>query len=91
MTDEAINEELIRKPFVPLRLYLDDGRQFEVYNPSLCIVNFGSMYVARTDRPDSRLAADMDLISISHIARVELIPEDERAGGDTGPLRNAAV
>lgn len=77
---DALNTELMREPFVPLRLYLSDGRTYIVHNPGLCWINRGSVYIARVDRPNSRLMDDVDLISLRHIVSIEQIDgETQRA------------
>ena len=73
MLPEALNEKLSREPFGALRLYLSDGRTYIIHNPGPCWINRGSMYIARTDRPHSRLMDDVDLILLRHIVRIEQI------------------
>jgi len=70
MMPDTLNAELIREPFVPLRLFLSDGQTVMVHNPGLCWIERGSMYLARTDRPNSRIMDDVDLISLRHIVRI---------------------
>jgi len=82
MLPDALDAELSRKPFVPLRLFLADGRTIVIRNPGLCYINRGSVYIARVDRPDSRLADDLDLISLRHIVSIEQI-EPEAPGNGT--------
>ena len=79
MMPEALNQELSREPFIPLRLYLSDGQVLEILNPGLCWINRGSVYLARVDRPRSRLMDDVDLISLRHIVRVEQIESNGEA------------
>lgn len=73
MMPEAINAELSREPFVAIRLHLSNGEFYEIRNPGLCWINRGSVYIARTDRPNSHLMDDVDLISVRHIVRVEQV------------------
>ncbi|MEM1166620.1 MAG: hypothetical protein AAGI30_10065 [Planctomycetota bacterium] len=80
MLPDALNEELSREPFQPVRLHLSDCQAVLITNPGLCYINRGSVYIARTDRPNSRIAQDMDLISLRHIIRVEQV--DAGKGGD---------
>jgi len=79
MLPEAVNTELSRDPFVPLKLHLSNGRSVTVRKPGLYFVNRGSLYMARIDRPHSRLADDVDLISLRHIVRIEQVASDEAA------------
>ena len=87
MMPDALDHELSREPFVPLRVFLDDGRTIIIRNPGLCYINRGSVYIARVDRPNSRLAADVEFISLRHIVSVEQI-EPESPG--TGSHQSAA-
>ena len=73
MTAEAIDQELSREPFVPLRLRLSDGSIVDIHNPGLSFIAHMALYVARTDRPNSRIMDDFRLISISHILSLELL------------------
>jgi hypothetical protein len=73
MLSSALNDELTREPFLGLRLFLADGRTIEILNPGLCFINHGALYAARVDRPGSRIAADLDLISLRHIVSIEHI------------------
>jgi hypothetical protein len=73
MMPEAIDRELSREPFVPVRLHLTDGATFDITNPGLAFIAHGALYVARTDRPHSRIMDDCRLISLRHIVRLELL------------------
>ena len=84
---EAILSELEREPFIPIRLNLTDGTKVDIDNPGLSFVNNLALYLARTDRPNSRLAADFRLISLRHIVSVEQIepgPRGRSRGGTGG-------
>lgn len=73
MTAEAIDQELSRDPFVPLRLHLSDGTTLDIHNPGLAFIARMAVYVARTDRPHSRIMDDFRLISLRHIVSIELL------------------
>ena len=73
MTPQAIDQELTREPFVPLRLHLSDGSTVDVQNPGLTFIANMALYVARTDRPNSRIMDDFRLVSVIHIVRIELL------------------
>jgi hypothetical protein len=78
MLPDALNHELGRDPFVPIRIFFSDGHSYVVRNPNLCLITRGALYIARTDRLNSRLVDDMDVIDVRHITRIEQIL-DERA------------
>jgi len=73
MTAEAIDKELARDPFVPIRLHLSDGNSIDIQNPGLAFIARLAVYVARTDRPHSRIMDDFRLVSLNHIVSVELL------------------
>src|SRR5438477_7777886 len=85
MTPQAIDQELTRDPFVPIRLFVSDGHSYEVRNPGLCLIVRGTLYIARTDRP-SRVSDDMDVIDSSHVTRIEQLDEPVQTGSPP-PLR----
>jgi hypothetical protein len=79
MLPAALDQELSRDPFVLIRIHLSDGHSYVVRNPSLCFINRGALYFARTDRPHSRLTDDIDVIDLRHITRVEQIVDEGQA------------
>ncbi|HWL93066.1 MAG TPA: hypothetical protein VNT79_06000 [Phycisphaerae bacterium] len=79
MHPEAIDRELSREPFVPVRLYLSDGTTADIHNPGLAFIARMALYLARTDRPHTRIMDDFRLISLRHIVRLELLDNGEAA------------
>jgi hypothetical protein len=80
MNPEALNAELTREPFIPLRLNLSDGTHVDVFNPSMTFINHLSVYVATDERMRGRLVGDLRLISLRHIVSVDqLNPPRQRA------------
>jgi hypothetical protein len=84
MTSEAINQELMREPFLPIRVFVSDGHSYEIRNPGLCFIWRGTLYLARTDRP-TRIADNMDAIDAAHVTRIE--QTDEPATTHPNPPR----
>jgi hypothetical protein len=78
MLPAALDHELSRDPFVPIRIHVSDGHSYVIRNPGLCLITRGALYIARTDRP-SRLADDMDVVDVRHITRVEQILDENQA------------
>jgi hypothetical protein len=78
MTAEALDQELSRDPFVPIRLHLSNGQTVDVTNPGLAFIARMALYVARTDRPESRIMDDFRMISLRHIAQLELVDPARR-------------
>jgi hypothetical protein len=78
MLPDAVNHELARDPFIPIRIFVSDGHSYIVRNPNLCLITRGSLYIARTDRLYSRLVDDMDVIDVRHITGIEQVIEEGR-------------
>ena len=79
MLPAALDHELSRDPFVPLRVHLSDGHSYVIWNPGLCLITRGALYIARVDRPKSRLADDMDVVDVRHITRIEQLADESAA------------
>jgi hypothetical protein len=47
MTSEALDHELNREPFSPVRLHLADGTAVDIATPYLSFINRRALYVAR--------------------------------------------
>jgi len=79
MLPAAVDHELTREPFVTVRIHVTDGHSVIVRNPNLCLITRGTLYIARTDRPLTRLADDMDAIDVRHITRIEQVVDEPAA------------
>ncbi len=79
MLPDALNHQLGRDPFVPIRIWVSDGHSFVIRNPNLCLITRGSLYLARTDRLHSRLVDDMDVVDVRHITRLEQVLDESAA------------
>jgi hypothetical protein len=73
MTAEAIDLELTREPFVPIRLHLTDGSSVDISNPGLALIARMALYIARADRPHTRIMDDFRLVWLRHVVRLELL------------------
>lgn len=73
MMPKTLAAELMREPFVPLAIVVSDGRRYVVHNPNLCMIAGGALFIARTDRPNSRLSDDMHVVSLRHIVSIEQV------------------
>ena len=71
MNPEALNLELSREPFIPLRIKLSDGTHIDIYNPAMAFINHLSVYLATDPNTTGRLFGDMRLISLRHIVSVD--------------------
>ena len=75
MTAEDLVELLEERPFVPLRIRLDDGRSYEVRHPEMAIVTPTLVAIGISKENGSRLGQRITLCSIAHIVEAE--PMDE--------------
>jgi hypothetical protein len=78
MNPEALITELNRDPFIPLRLYLSDGRTVEILNPDEAMLSNLSVYIFKVRRGTRSVSDDTRLISLRHIVSVEQIAPAER-------------
>ena len=75
MRPESLRDELHRQPFVPLRIYLADGKTYEIRHPEMAMVTSREVYVGREETsPGSGIARGLDLVSLLHVVRVEQVP-----------------
>jgi hypothetical protein len=78
MNPEGLAAELNREPFMPLRLYLPDGRTLDILNPGLSVIARLSLYAFK-GQPHASLADDVRVISLQHIVSVETLSPQEAA------------
>jgi hypothetical protein len=75
MRPETLRDELHRQPFVPLRLYLTDGKTYDIRHPEMAMITSREIYVGREETaPGSGIAKECDLVSLLHVVRVEQAP-----------------
>jgi hypothetical protein len=75
LSPESLRAELHRQPFVPLRVYLTDGKTYDIRHPEMAIVTSREVYVGRGETsPGSGIARGLDLVSLLHVVRVEQVP-----------------
>lgn len=80
MNPEALISELNREPFIPLRLFLSDGRTVEIFDPIEAMVSNLSVYLFKVRRDARSAADDTRLISLRRIVSVEQITPSAKAG-----------
>jgi hypothetical protein len=82
MRPESLRDELHRQPFVPLRVYLTDGKIYDIRHPEMAIVTSREVYVGREETsPGSGIARGLDLVSLLHVVRVEQMPLSPSTAG----------
>jgi hypothetical protein len=83
MRPEELKELLNARPFVPLRIQLTDGRQFEIYHPDRVLVLRGRVDIGVAPDPGSEILDHVERCSLLHIVRVEEIPPVSHSAGPT--------
>jgi hypothetical protein len=72
---ESLRDELHRQPFVPLRIYLTDGKTYDIRHPEMAMITTREVYIGRKETaPGSGIARECDLVSLLHVVRVEQVP-----------------
>jgi hypothetical protein len=72
---EKLRDELRRQPFVALRIYLTDGKTYDIRHPEMAMVTSREVYIGREETsPGSGVARECDLVSLLHVVRVEQMP-----------------
>ena len=72
---EKLRDELRRQPFVPLRVYLTDGKTYDIRHPEMAMVTSQEVYIGREETsPGSGVARECDLVSLLHVVRVDQVP-----------------
>jgi hypothetical protein len=68
MTSEALDHELNREPFRPVRLHLVDGSAVDIPTPYLSFINRRALYVARANSAQGE--STVALIALTDIVDV---------------------
>jgi hypothetical protein len=72
---ESLRDELSRQPFVPLRIFLTDGKTYDIRHPEMAMITSIEVYIGREETsPGSGVARECDLVSLLHVVRVEQMP-----------------
>ena len=74
MTPQEINRLLTTQPFEPFRLFMSDGRTFEVHHPDFVLVGHRTAHIFEVDDPSSRIYSNYAVVSLLHITRAEPLP-----------------
>jgi hypothetical protein len=75
LTPEIFRDDLHRQPFVPLRIYLTNGKTYDIRHHEMAMVTSREVYVGREETsPGSGIAKACDLVSLLHVVRIEQVP-----------------
>ena len=75
MAPEELRDMVRRRPFLPFRVHLDDGRQYDVLYPEATLVSRREMLIGFPD-PAAKPALEFDGVYVSPatITSVEMLP-----------------
>jgi hypothetical protein len=75
MAPEELRDMVRRRPFLPFRVHLNDGRQYDVLYPEATLVSRRTMVIGFPD-PAAKPALEFDGVHVSPatIISVEMIP-----------------
>ncbi len=81
MRPEELRSLLGARPFVPFRLYLTDGAQYDVRHPDLMLVGGRTAIVGQSSDPSNTFYEIYTTVVLFHIVRVEPLPAATPATG----------
>ena len=85
MTADAVFDRLKRRPFVPFRLILTSGTNYDIMHPEMLFVSKSGLTVAIYDRGQQGLPDEIPmreaLVSFLHVAATEDLPSAARQAG----------
>ena len=71
MTPQDLNRLLTAKPFESFRIFLTDGRTFDVHHPDFVLVGQRTAHIYEVDDPESRIYSNYAIVGLLHIVRAE--------------------
>ena len=87
MTPEDVNQELDRKPFVPLRLHLSSGQKIEIEYANSAFVRQNTLLVVHRLAPGTHAIGNYDVIAMRLIERIEQVGNGRESRGERGTRR----
>lgn len=79
MTTEDLQQELERRPFVPLRLHLAEGKKMDIPYGGTAWVRQNTLLVVHPLKKDTAVIGEYDVIALRLIERIEQIAEPSAA------------
>jgi len=79
MTTTMVRDLLRQRPFKPFRVVMSSGESYEVRHPEMAWVTKNDLFVG-IDAADDGLPSDARICPLFHVATVEPLATDARAG-----------
>jgi hypothetical protein len=74
MSPSDIRDEMRGQPFVPKRIFVSDGSEYDVYHPDMCMIGLASIVVGIVTKPDSPFFDRAVRIDCRHVTRILPLP-----------------
>jgi hypothetical protein len=71
MHPEEFLQLLRRRPFVPLRIYMTDGRVHDIYHPNIVLVLRSRIDIGVKSDPNTGVLERIESCSLLHVVRIE--------------------
>lgn len=71
MRPEDVAEHLTQRPFEPFRIFMSDGKTFDIRHRELCMVGGTTAYVGIPDRKLRGVAMQVVHCALVHMTRIE--------------------
>ena len=71
MRAEDMKEILTGQPFTPIRIYLSDGKTYDITHPDQVYVMKSRMIIGTKSDPETRIVERSEQIALVHVVRVE--------------------
>jgi len=62
------------EPFVPNRIFVSDGSEYDVYHPDMCMLGLASIVVGIVSKPGSEFFDQAIRIDCRHVTRILPLP-----------------
>lgn len=82
---EELTSLLRARPFVPLRIYLTDGRTYDLRHPEMAIVLRQRVDIGVDPDPATGVVERVDHCSLLHVVRIEELPTSVPPGSSSPP------
>ena len=79
MSPNELNALLRRRPYLPIRLHVSDGVQYDIFQPEMAVVGMSVLFLGQRRNVQSEFFDEPVLIALRHITRVEPIIESTTA------------
>ncbi len=87
-TSDQIQERVLARPFVPLRIVTSSGQTFDLYHPDLIMVGRRDLHLGTASPQNPRQYERVTRVAIMHVTALEDLPSPTQGGN--GPAGQSA-